>query len=234
MEEHEYLEINDILTNIFYLKKEYKNILSLYSEELIMKKCYTLKVKDDITQDLKENIEKRLTVFFEPSLCVISKMIDAGIIEKECSSHSDEAIKSIIYDSWDKLFIYKSIKYNLEMSFIMQLYLLLEQKVIIFFNKYFKQQNKNLFSIIRYCEKNGCYFDEEIKKKFDLYRNIINVYKHGEGESYNILKNNNAEKVMNSIDISNGNTLFLFKLEYVNFDDLYENCIGFIDNIKKL
>ena len=56
----------------------------------------------------------------------------------------------------------------------------------MFLNQKYKSENLNtMFSCINVIEKERKYIDKNIKAKIDMYRNIINVYKHALNEIIN-------------------------------------------------
>ena len=73
------------------------------------------------------------------------------------------------------------------------------------------------------------YIDKDIKTKIDMYRNIINVYKHGKGKSFDELKEKNCY-VLNSCYDSN-DLSFVFNLKFVSFEELYNTLINFINEL---
>lgn len=112
------------------IKKEYEIIIQNYSEEKIIKKSYSIKSRDSLNNKEKEYADSILEQFFEPSLKQISILIDSGIISWDSAiepiSLNDinkdiKDFKHLIYESWEKLYVYKHIKYDLIMSFIIQI-----------------------------------------------------------------------------------------------------------------
>ena len=135
--------------------------------------------------------------------------------------NNSKKVESLLYESWEKLYIYKHIKYDLIMSFIMQIYLFIEKEISSFLSEKYKNRNlSTLFSCIKVIEGEGKIFDENIKKKLDMYRNVINVYKHGNGTSLEELKKNHINILNNCYDSKD--LSFVFNLKYVSVDDLYE------------
>ena len=86
-----------------------------------------------------------------------------------------------------------------------------------------------MFSCINVIEKERKYIDKNIKAKIDMYRNIINVYKHGKGNSFDELKEKNCH-VLNSCYDSN-DLSFVFNLKFVSFEELYNTLINFINEL---
>lgn len=163
------------------IKKEYEIIIQNYSEEKIIKKSYSIKSRDSLNNKEKEYVDSILEQFFEPSLKQISILIDNGIISWDSAiepiSLNDinkdiENFKHLIYESWEKLYVYKHIKYDLIMSFIIQIYLFTEKEIAMFLKQKYKSENLNtMFSCINVIEKEGKYIDKDIKTKIDIYRN---------------------------------------------------------------
>jgi len=108
------------------IKKEYEIIIQNYSEEKIIKKSYSIKSRDSLNNKEKEYADSILEQFFEPSLKQISILIDSGIISWDSAiepiSLNDinkdiKDFKHLIYESWEKLYVYKHIKYDLIYEF---------------------------------------------------------------------------------------------------------------------
>lgn len=220
------------------IKKEYNSIIQQYSEDKIIKKSYPIKAKNSSNKKEKEYIDSILQQFFEPSLEVISTLIDNGIItwdsaieEINLDDISDNKnIEHLLYESWEKLYIYKHIRYDLIMNFIMQIYLYTEREISRFLYQKYKNENLNtMFSCINIIEKEGKDIDEVIKEKIDMYRNIINVYKHGKGQSFDEIKKKNSH-ILNSCFESN-DLSFVFNLNFVSFEELYYTLINFINQL---
>ena len=116
------------------------------------------------------------------------------------------------------------------MSFIIQIYLFTKKEIAMFLNQKYKSENLNtIFSCINVIEKEGKYIDKDTKTKIDMYRNIINVYKHGKGKSFDELKEKNCY-VLNSCYDSNYLS-FVFNLKFVSFEELYNTLINFINEL---
>lgn len=116
------------------------------------------------------------------------------------------------------------------MSFIIQIYLFAEKEIAMFLNQKYKSENLNtIFSCINVIEKEEKYIDKDIKTKIDMYRNIINVYKHEKGKSFDELKEKNCY-VLNYCYDSNYLS-FVFNLKFVSFEELYNILINFINEL---
>ncbi len=223
------------------IKKEYENIMTDYSDEKIYKKSYPIKATKKATLEQSIDVEKFIQEIFNPSLNTISKLIDSGFIEWAYASQKvdlnvpdEDLLKNLIYECCDKLYVLKHIKYNISMNFIMQLYLFLEREINILINKVGNiQQRKTLFSAIKYIElEYNIEISKDVKSKLNLYRNVINVHKHGYGDSFNEIQNN-YKHILNSNIIINNDPSFIFKMEIINFHDIYELIDNFINEIKK-
>lgn len=180
---------------------------------------------------------------FIPTFEILLPIIDSGIIELESISNtidlniSQDIFKlyeNLIYESWGKLYIYKYIKYNVILNFILQLYIIFERELIINIKKHdAKFLDYTLFNAIKYLERNmGINFSTEIKSKLDLYRNVINVYKHGYGTSYIEIEKNNPNVINFQLNKNIHDNCFLFKLDKINFYDLYDTIIEFIKTLE--
>ena len=207
------------------IKEEYEIIIQNYSEEKIIKKSYSIKSRDSLNNKEKEYVDSILEQFFEPSLKQISILIDSGIISW------DSAIEPISLNDINKdIEDFKHLIYDLIMSFIIQIYLFTEKEIAMFLKQKYTSENLNtMFSCINVIEKEGKYIDKDIKAKIDMYRNIINVYKHGKGKSFDELKEKNCH-VLNSCYDSN-DLSFVFNLKFVSFEELYNTLINFINEL---
>lgn len=220
-----------------YIKEEYDNIMDVYKENNIIHKAIPLKPSNKAKPEQINYINSILEKFFTPTLEIISKMIDAGVIEWAEATEEikleeiiskDKNIEDLIYESWDKLYIYKHIRYDLTFDFIMQSYLFLEKEITNFLNKNSNGQftSNSLFLAIRYIEKElNKKVDDEIKEKLDMYRNIINVYKHGNGSSFKNILNCHSE-ILNFTNIKSDFS-FVFNLEKISLNDFYNCALDF-------
>lgn len=221
------------------IRKEYNTIIQNYSEDVIIKKSYPIKAKDSSNEKQKEYIESIIEQFFNPTMRKISTLIDNGLLTWDSAieeinlddiRNNKKNIEHLLYESWEKLYIYKHIRYNLIMSFIMQIYLYVEKELSIFLHQKYKNKNLNtIFSCINVIEKEGKNIDKSIKEKIDMYRNIINVHKHGKGKSFDEIKNKNSH-ILNNCFESN-DLSFLFNLEFVSFEELYDAMNSFINQL---
>lgn len=231
-----------IIRMIDFIKLEYSNIILEYSEEKIIQKSLPLKATEQLEKEKREIINKLIYTMFSPSLEKMSEMIDSGIIEWseiaknveiEDVANNKELVIEFFYQSHEKLYIYKQIKYNLTFDFLMQMYLFFEKEMVIFLENNFKDLTKcsNIFTVIQILEDElGYKIDKEIKKGIDLYRKIINVYKHGYGESFISIANSNPE-ILNFTEKDNDMS-FVFKLDKINIEELYKHIVDFLDNVR--
>lgn len=231
--------VNKIKRMLETIKKEYDIIIQRYSEDRIIKESYTIKAKESSNEIEKEYVNSVLKEFFEPTLEAITTLIDNGIITWDSAiekvnldniSNNAKDVKYLLYESWERLYIYKQIKYNLIMDFIMQIYLFTEKEISTFLNQKYKNMNLNtMFSCIKVIEKERKKIDENIKAKIDMYRNIINVYKHGKGQSLDEIKKKNPH-ILNVCSESN-DLSFVFNLKFVSFEELYDIILKFVNQL---
>lgn len=231
--------VNKIKRMLETIKKEYDLIIQRYSEERIIKESYPIKTKDSSGEKEKVYIDSILKQFFEPTLELMSILIDNGIIawdnaienvNLEDIGKNSKDVKYLIYESWERLYIYKNIKYNLVMSFLMQIYLFTEKELSIFLTQKYKTQKLNtMFSCINVIEKEGKEINKSTKSKINMYRNVINVYKHGKGPSFNEIKKGNSH-ILNVCSESN-DLSFVFNLKFVSFEELYDTIFDFVNQL---
>ena len=242
------------MNNIFYnfndkislmlktLKKEYERVISDYNEEKLFKKCFPICASKKCTKEQKKQVNEYINKLFVPILKTLSSMIDDGIIEWESISNKVKLpttkvdyklCEDLIYESWDKLYIYKYIKYNTLLNFILQLYIIFERELISTIKKYdLSFSDSTLFSAIRFLEqKYNVNISVEIKGKLDLYRNIINVHKHGYGISYSNIEKSNSDIINFKLNRDTYDCSFLFNLNVVIFNDLYDTVLKFISSL---
>lgn len=232
-----------IIRMLDFIKVEYNDVISKYSEEGIIQKAIPLRVVKEVDKNKRKEINDLIYLIFSPSLKQMSKMIDAGIIEwaeiankvelKEIIDNKELLIE-LFYESHEKLYIYKQIKYNLTFDFIMQMYLFFEKEIVFFVqNNFVSSKCNNIFSAIKIMEKNLNYnIDAETKKGIDLYRNIINVYKHGYGDSFISIMNSNPE-LLNYTD-KDEDMFFVFKLDKINIEELYNHIIKLLEELYQI
>ena len=228
---------NKILRMIKYIVKEYEYIEKNYSPDSIVKKSIPIRLSKQVDKNNREQYEKIIEHTFSPILTKMSEMIDDNIIEwSEVSNQveleeikmNNKKIVDLFYESTEKLYIYKKIRYNLFFDCLMQIFLFFERELSKYIiNKYNLNDNYvNLFyglSIIEKKEK--VIIDSSIKKELDLYRNIINIYKHGYGDSYEKVKETTPD-ILNHVD-GDYDMYFVLNIKKINNKKL-------INNVEKL
>lgn len=234
--------IKKVRKMLIYIDKEHNSVMKNYSEEKIIKRSYPLKATKRANNEQKKIVNNYLTEIFKPSLKIIASLIDKGIIEW---AETDDGVKltellenkkqlvDLIYESWERMYIYKNIKYNLCLNFIIQTYLFIEKEVISFIRQKYKDSDaKTLFSAIKIIEDRlGIQITSSIKSDIDMYRNVINVHKHGEGASFEELKKNHAT-ILNNDKLSYNDSTFIFNLELINFDNFYQLLKKFLSELE--
>lgn len=222
------------------LRKEYERIIFDYNEDKLFKKCFPIQASKKCTKEQKKQVDEYINKLFVPTFKTLSPMIDDGIIEWESVSNkvklpttqfNYKLYEDLIYESWDKLYIYKYIKYNTLLNFILQLYIVFERELISNIKKYDSSfSDSTLFGAIRFLEKNyNVVISLKIKSKLDLYRNIINVHKHGYGTSYIDIEKNNSDIINFKLNRDTYDYSFLFNLNKISFNELYNVILNFIN-----
>lgn len=187
-----------IIKMMKFIKIEYDKVNINYEENLILKKCIPLTASSNIEETKQQDINNLLYMLFSPSLTEMSKMIDDGIIEwSEVSKNVDlhkipddkvaakDDILELFYSAHERLYLYKKIKYNLFFDFLMQMFLFFEEEINKYVQRNINYNSDNIYSSIKSIEQKFLFnMDEEIKNKLFLYKDIINVYKHGFGRSF--------------------------------------------------
>ena len=228
---------NKILRMIKFILKEYESIEKNYSADNIIKKSIPIRLSKKVDEKDREQYEKIIELTFSPILTQMSEMIDNNIVEwSKVSSQveldeikkDNKKIVDLFYESTEKLYIYKKIHYNLFFDCLMQIYLFFERELSKYIiNKYNLNDNYiSLFygiNIIEGTEKIET--NSSIKRELDLYRNIINIYKHGYGDSYKKVKESNPD-ILNHID-GDYDMYFVLNIKKKNINQL-------INNIEKL
>ena len=235
-----YIDVSSKIRRIMKnLKDEYLNIIVNYDDDKLYKKSYPIRPsnKCDVTQE--NQINDLIIQLFNPRFDALAPMIDAGIIELEnplaetnlkTDLNKKEIINSLLEEGIERLYIFKYIKYNLCLSFIMQLYLIFEKELVCSVKKYIDKSfnNTSLFTAIKVIEKDKKQkIDNKTKVQLNLYKNIINVYKHGKGTSYAEIQKNNSD-ILNDFD-----SAFVFNLKKISFEELYNAINIFLNEIEK-
>lgn len=221
---------NKILRMIKFIVKEYESIEKNYSTDSIIKKSIPIRLSKKVDKKDRKQYENIIELTFSPVLNKMSEMIDDNIIEwSEVSSQveleeikkGNKGIVDLFYESTEKLYIYKKISYNLFFDCLMQIYLFFERELSKYIiDKYNLNDNYiNLFSGLNIIEENEkVAINSSIKKNLDLYRNIINIYKHGYGDSYKKVKETNPD-ILNHVDGDN-DMYFVLNIKKINIDQL--------------
>ncbi|MBR2833060.1 MAG: hypothetical protein IKE75_01250 [Bacilli bacterium] len=225
---------NKILRMIKFIVEEYESIEKNYSNDSIMKKSIPIRLSKKVDKKDREQYDNIIELTFSPVLNKMSEMIDDNVIEwSQVSSQveleeikkENKKIVDLFYESTEKLYIYKKIRYNLFFDFLMQIYLFFERELskYIIDNYNLNDNYINLFSGLNIIEnKERVEINSSIKKELDLYRNIINIYKHGYGDSYKKVKETNPE-ILNHVDRDN-DMYFVLNIKKINIDQLI-NCV---------
>jgi len=235
---------NKILRMIKFIQNEYEMLAENYSGEKIIKKSIPIKVSKNIDKKDKKQYEKMIYLTFYPILYKMSEMIDDNIIEwSEVSKQVDlkdieedkEKIVELFYESCEKLYIYKKIRYNLFFDFLMQIYSFFEREMSKFIinNFNYKSDYISLFSSIRIIETNkNTTINSDVKQNLNLYRNIINVYKHGSGDSYEKIKSTNPD-ILNIIDYDN-DMYFVLNLKKININQFINSIETMLNELESI
>lgn len=209
---------------------ELSSIIKLYDVDKLYQKSLPLKPTKKCNNVQLDDVNKFLEKTYYPYFDALLPMIESGIVECEPILHEcQDVVSKTIYESWDRLFNLQFIKYNLILSCIMQIYLFLEQSLIKDLNKYYNFQKETLQDAILFLEQNFI-FKQQDKNILDLYRNIINVYKHGFGRSYNRIKKTHPD-ILNDNDSNIKNYEFIFKLNKISVDEIYSTVNSLLDSI---
>lgn len=227
-----------------YIEKEYNSIMKNYTEEKIIKKSYSLRPTKRANKEQKKIINNYLNQFFKPSLKIIAPLIDKGIIEWAETDdgviltellENKKQIGDLIYESCERMYIYKNIKYNLCFNFIIQAYLFIEKEIISFVQQKYRDSSvKTLFSAIKIIEDRlGKQISSSIKRDVDMYRNVINVHKHGEGASFEEVKKNHPT-ILNNDRLYYNDSTFIFNLELINFDNFHQLLKNFLSELEAM
>lgn len=218
------LKLKLILSSIV---KEYKLIIKEYDINKIYEK--SVKYLNDNydykkVRDLKENLK----IFLEEN----TSMIDNSYFLRPYSGSLDDYELNFVCKVSDIYYSLRYVRYNIIMSFIMQIYLIFEKEFIYFVNyNIFNDSKKanNLFTALNYFEKqNEFKFESKYKKTFEKYRNAINVYKHGAGISMKKLELGypNTLNIFKVNNIESGE--FLLNLNNLSVDELYNSIKGYL------
>lgn len=221
----------NIKESIQIIYKELSSILNLYDVKRIYDKSLPLKPTGKCTKEQINDVVIILEKLYYPYFDALLPMIEKGIVECEPSINKcNDLVMSTLYESWDRLFTFQFIKYNLTLSCIMQIYLFTEQTLIKYLHKYYNFQKDTLQDAIIFLEQNFS-FNIEDKDKVSLYKNIINVYKHGYGRSYNTIMNNYPNILNEHNDNKSKNFEFIFNLGKISLEEIYNVFISLLDSL---
>ena len=226
-----------------FMNSEYEKVNLNYEDDLILKKCIPLVASSKLEKSKQNDINEFLYMLFSPSLSEMSKMIEKGIIEwSEVSKNIDldkipddeiaakEDILELFYSAHERLYFYKKIKYNLFFDFLMQMYLFFESEINKFVQRNINYNSVSLCSSIKYIEQAFSFsIDDKIKKEIYLYKDIINVYKHGFGRSFKKIVRSNSE-IFNYTE-EYEDMSFVFDLNKISINDFIIMINEFMKNI---
>ena len=92
---------------------------------------------------------------------------------------------------------------------------------------------KKKFSSIRIIETNkNTTINSDVKQNLNLYRNIINVYKHGSGDSYEKIKSTNPD-ILNIIDYDN-DMYFVLNLKKININQFINSIETMLNELESI
>lgn len=208
---------NRVIKIIQRLKLEYNCIIKEYDKPKLMKK---------LLMDNDNFDKKNLTTF----LNYLEDMIDSSVIKIDYFPEVFDSDSNYLNEIMFSFYTLRFIRYNIIMSFIMQSYIIFEKELIFFVKDTFDDiKCNNLFDCIRKLKKEKIISkDSDIEKTFDKYRNIINVYKHGDGTSFRWLE----DYYINTIDIlgnvSNKESSFIFDLNRISVEEICDSIIDFL------
>ena len=213
---------------------EFNSILERYNKEYIYKKSIPYKPSKKCTLKQESEINDLFKNIYYPIFDTVFPMIECGIVEYVLGDKDTEEDKlsnpKIIEEGMDRLYSFQLFRYNLNLSFIMQLYLFVEQNLVRLFWQYFNIESNSIFELINKID-NELKFDSRIKDKINIYKDVINVFKHGYGSSYNSLLKNHKD-LLNQHNIpSTKNNDFIFDINKISLNELYCTFIEFLNAI---
>lgn len=213
------------------MKKEFERMLDEFDKQYVYEMSLPLKPSSKCPEDQKEKIESIIKAEFYKYFDAISPLINMGMITYEfncrCNENNDD-LTTLSYEAIDKFYTYEYIKYNLNLSFLTQMYLFFEQNLLNYLFKARNIEKENLLEAVKLLESDGCVFKKETKNTLNMYRLVMNVYKHGFGISYNEI----SKKYPNILnDYNNQNTkeyAFIFDLNKISIRELYDVILEFL------
>lgn len=228
-----------------YIKKEYQKIIENYSDEELYIKCIPLRIPTKFDYQKQIEMKKQIDKIFNPEINRIKELIEKGLVVwdkpqkwlktplKVTPLNAKELTEKAIYESLDRLYILIHIKYNIMLNFILQLYLFFERELNIFLIDDNVPNDGNLFKNIRRLEKKyNIKIDDNLKKNIDLYKDIINVHKHGNGDSFNKILAKRKD-ILNVTEIYNNDSAFAFNTKKVNFESFYNIINMLLEDISQ-
>ena len=120
-------------------------------------------------------------------------------------------------------------------TFLMQIYSFFERELSKYvITKYnIKSEHINLFTCIREIEsKEKIKINSDVKEKLNLCRNIINVYKHGFGESYDEIKTSNPS-ILNII-ANDKEMYFVLNLKKIKIENYIKIIEKFLVQVEQV
>lgn len=228
-----------IIHMLNFMHLEYERIIGNYDEDIIIKKSIPIKASKKLSIGEQKKLNELMYNLFSPSMKEMAKLIDNGIIEwSEVSKkvelseiiENETKIIELIYEAHEKMYFYKHIKYNFFFEFLMQMYLFFEKEICKFSENTLNFQSENIFSFLRVLEENfDCYVNSKLKKTVDLYKNIINVYKHGYGQSFlNIVSSNH--EILNYTEMD-ADMSFVFNMNKISIEEFFWTVKELVEEI---
>lgn len=208
------------------IKDEYDLIISNFEGDNLYEKVFSYLKLDDKDSEYLNEVKGNLTQFMKD---IVPEIDNAKITLRPWPDDLNLKKENVIYKSLDVLYALRCVRYNMIMSFIMQLYLIFEKELISFVNLDIptKKSVHSLFEALNELEKYvNLKFDGDFKKNVNKYRNICNVYKHGDGPSLKYLLENYS-CLINNFSISFGvvDGSFSLNLKEVSVLEIYELII---------
>lgn len=208
------------------IKNEFDLIISGFDNDGTIEKVFShIKLNDSDSKFLNQ-IKPNLSSFMKD---IILDIDEAKVTLRPCSDDLPNNEIRTINKSLDAFYAIRYVRHNIIMSFIMQIYLTFEKELISFVNLDLHSSVNSLFGAIKILEKSENFkFDEDFKETIDKYRNVCNVYKHGDGPSLEYL----IKKYPNLInDFSIGSNevdgSFIFNLNEISVNELYNLIVGY-------
>lgn len=207
--------------------KEYDSIIKEYDTSRTYEKSVEY-LNENYDYKNINDLKNNLKIFLEENTSMID---NACATLRPYPGNLDDYELNFVYKVSDIYYSLRYVRYNIIMSFIMQIYLIFEKELVYFVNDNYNMlydNNKivnNLFNALIYFEKQNKYkYESKYKKVFEKYRNVINVYKHGDGISMEKLK----LSYPNMINFFGVSGEFLINLNKISVDELYDSIKGYL------